>query len=177
MYSLREIVERAILLISYLVGRDDKPDEVFQGEPADKDRFGDSEKVVFLVSVSRLFLPQNFLIITGHNFSCELWMARQMVTPMWSQWTYLASGTGNSGPLRLNVHWDHICHHLFMNYFGRWNEKFTRCYRGISMQLFFLQGWRTLFKPILHVHSLPQRYQQESPGHCNNCISLSGGGV
>ena len=63
------------MLKSHLVGRDDKPDEVFQGEPPDKDGFGDTEKVVFLVvvSVARLFLThQNFLIITSHNFSCGL---------------------------------------------------------------------------------------------------------
>ena len=51
--------KKTIVLISNLVGRDDKPDEVFEGEPANKDGFGDSEKVVFLlvVSVPRLFLP------------------------------------------------------------------------------------------------------------------------
>ena len=69
MYSLREIVERAIVLISYLVGRDDKPDEVFQGEPANEDGFSDTEKVVFLVvvSVARLFLPQSQLLIRNMN--------------------------------------------------------------------------------------------------------------
>ena len=47
-----------LTLNSYLVGRDDKPDEVFQGEPANEDGFGDTKKVVFLVvvSVPRLLL-------------------------------------------------------------------------------------------------------------------------
>ena len=143
-------------LNSYLVGRDDKPDEVFQGEPANEDGFSDTEKVVFLVvvSVARLFLSQSQLLIRNMNgeTDCDGWTYFNLGELNYlgeTGWQHLQNVTGR---------FINVCNYSFYRGGGHFSNQYFMCIK------------------------LPQICQQESPGrfsqklerHFNFSISLVG---